>query len=137
MTVRNDSVVLDCNTGNSFSKLFVFNLKDKSKVFYSGGIGSKDLIYNDDTVRKGAKVVFRYVDDTAIITSGKRYSLYSYFYDEEGVYDVSCHYYWMPEFGIVYFGDPVDNYRMYTTNSEANETIGFAIGVIRKWKSQR
>lgn len=137
VTVRNDSVILDCNTGNVFSKLFVFNLKDKSKVFYSGSIGSKHLIYNHDTVRKGAKVIFRYIDDTTIITSGKRYPLCRYFYDEEGAYDVSCNYYWMPEFGIVYFGDPVDYYRMYTTDSETNETIGFAVGVIRKWKSLR
>jgi len=135
ITVRNDSFILDYNTGNSFSQLFIFNLKDKTKVFYSGGIGSKDIVDNKThrIVNKGAKVIFRYLDDTTITILGRNYSVYKYQYDEEYTYDASCNYYWMPDFGIIYFGNPVDYYRLQTNDDEENKKIDFAIGAIKDW----
>ncbi len=136
VTVRNDSFILDCNTGNSVSFRFIFNLKDKSKAYYSGGPDSKDLYLEGKIVKRASKIIFRYIADTTIAIFGRNYQVYKYLYDIEYAADAECNYYWIPEFGIVYFGNPVSNYRLYTNDTEINRKIGFAVSVIQHWETK-
>ena len=134
-TVRNDSFILDCNTGNSFSQLFIFNLKDRSKAYCSGGTGSKDLYLNGKIIKRGNNSVFKYIADTTITHLGRNYQVYKYLYDEEYASDARCNYYWVPEFGIIYFGNPVSNYRLHTSDTEINRRIGLAVKASEHWKT--
>ena len=136
ITVHNDSFILDCNTGNSFSRLFIFDLKDKSKAYCSGGIDSKDLILDGKIISAGSKVIFKYIADTVIAISGTSYRIYKYLYDKANSVDAGCNYYWAPDFGIVYFESTAWNsyYRLYTRQKETDGKIAFMVDVIKHWK---
>ena len=125
-TFKNDSFILECegkedhNIKKPLSFLFIFNLKDKTKAFYSGAVGNK--------------MVFKYLNDTTICRKQHSYRVYKYLENEEDAYDAATNYFWCPEIGIVYISNVKGaERRLFTNNAKSDSTIGLIINAVHDW----
>lgn len=135
-TIRNDSFILDFDNGHPYQDVFIFNLKDKSKVYYSG-MGRHDIYMDGKLLIKAPAVITTYIKDTTINISGKYYPLHSYYYDENIGCGGTGYFYWSPDIGIVIIGSWSHNYRLHTNNRATDSNISYIIDVINHWEEER
>ncbi len=128
-TIRNDSFILDCNTGNAFSMRFIFDLKDKHKVYYHCRAYSF----------ANSKTIFEFIADTTVTVNGHNFTIKKYYLDQEHTYDAAEYYYWVREIGIVYFSSLAwgTSERLYTNNKQVDDRIAIIIEAIQNWEPKR
>ena len=136
---KNDSTIIECNTGGHYSDTFIFNKLDKKRAFYSGRPGSKGIYCKGRLIQGASKTTFSYEGDTVVIVNQAKLLVYKYHYDEENTFDVGCNYYWVPDIGIIYFSSTAWNvsYRLFTNDAVKDSVITDIVSIVKNWQTHQ